>query len=183
MNEVLKTIAQRHSCRGYDGVLPERQTLEAVARAGVSAPSAMGREPWEIVVITDKALIEEMDAEGMRILSELEDKTLYQRFMDRGGRLYYNAPCMFLILIEPGKELDCGIACQNMALAASSLGLGNVICGMARLAFDGPRGDEFKEKIGFPPGWVFGMSLLVGNATVSKEPHTPDLGKIRYLGE
>ena len=42
----------------------------------------------------------------MRILAESEDKATYERFMERGGTLFYNAPCMFLILKQEGKEED-----------------------------------------------------------------------------
>lgn len=181
MNETLQVIHNRYSCRGFDGKAINKKLLEAIALAGAASPSARNQQLWEIVVITDKGLIGEMDAEGMRILSELQDKSFYQRFMDRGGTLFYNAPCMFLILIRPGTELDCGIVSENIALAASSLGLGNVICGMAKIPFDGPKSAEFKKRIGFPDGWEFGMSVLVGNATVTKAPHEPDLTKIRFV--
>lgn len=181
MNEILKTIAKRYSCRGFDGKPVEKEKLDAIALAAVQAPSAMNLQPWEVVVITDKALIEEMDAEGMRILSEQEDKSGYQRFMDRGGKLYYNAPCMFLILQKEGGELDCGIVTENISLAAASLGLGNCICGMASFPFIGPKGEYFREKIGFPEGYDFAMSILVGYGTMTKKPHEVDMAKIRFI--
>lgn len=181
MNETLRTIAKRYSCRDYDGRLPEKEKIEALAMAAVQAPSGLNRQPWQIVVITNKHFIEEMDAEGMRILSEMEDKTVYQRFVSRGGTLYYNAPCMFLILKQPGTELDTGIVSENIALAAASLGLGSVICGMAAIPFNGPKGSIFKQKVGLLEGWEFGMSVLVGYAKSTGTPHEPDTSKIRYV--
>jgi len=180
-NETLDIIARRYSCRAYDGRLPEKNMLEAIAKAAVQSPSGMNRQPWQIVIITDKPFIEEMDAEGMKILSEAEDKTAYERFMNRGGRLYYNAPCMFLILKKPGADLDIGIVSENIALAASSLGLGNVICGMAAIAFNGSKGGIYKEKAGFTEGWEFGMTVLVGYAEKAGAPHEPDMSKIRFI--
>lgn len=181
MNEVLKTIAERFSCRGYDGVLPSREKLDAIALAAVQAPSAVNEQPWEIVVVTNKNLIEDMDREGMEILKSYEDKSFYQRFMDRGGNLYYNAPCMFFVLKQPEKDLDCGIVAENIALAAKSLGLGSVICGMAEIPLEGARGEEFKNKIGITDGWEFGIAILVGNGTKEATPHEPDMSKIRYI--
>ncbi|MCL2099426.1 MAG: nitroreductase family protein [Oscillospiraceae bacterium] len=181
MNETLKTIAQRYSCRSYDGRMPEKSKLEAIAAAAVQSPSGMNRQPWQINVITNKAFIEEMDAEGMRILAESEDKTAYERFMNRGGKLYYNAPCMFLILKKPGTDLDTGIVSENIALAASSLGLGNVICGMAGIAFGGPKGEDFKNRAGFTKDWEFGMSVLVGYENQPGASHEPDLSKIKFI--
>ncbi len=181
MNEILSTISRRYSCRSYDARLPEKEKLEALALAAVQSPSGINRQPWQVVVITNKSLIEEMDAEGMRLLAEAEDKTTYDRFMSRGGTLFYNAPCMYLILKQPGADIDAGIVCENIALAATSLGLGSVICGMAALPINGPKGDVYKKKLGFDDGWEFGISVLVGYGNKESTPHTPDTTKIRYI--
>lgn len=181
MNETLKTIGARYSCRSYTGEAVEKEKVEAIALAAVQSPSGMNRQPWKIIVIQDKALIDEMDASAMALLAAQEDKSAYERMMSRGGRLYYNAPCMFVIAKEAGTDLDCGIVSENIALAASSLGLGNVICGMARMSFETEKGEEYKEKI-IPAGYEFGVAVLVGYA-VNPEgtPHVPDLDKIVYL--
>lgn len=183
MNEVLQTIATRYSCRSYDGRLPEKEILEAIALAAVQAPSAMNQQPWRIHVITDKKLIEELDAEGMQVLAAAEDKSTYQRFMDRGGNLFYNAPCMFLVLKQPGTEMDSGIVAENIALAAASLGLGSVICGMAAISFSGPNSEALKQRAEISPEWEFGIAVLVGNANGSGTPHPADLSKIKYISE
>ena len=181
MNETLRIIAGRYSCRSFDSRVIEKEKLEAIALAALQSPSGMNLQPWQIVVITDKSLLDEMDADAMRTLAEAEDKATYNRFMDRGGKMFYNAPCMFLILKKPGADLDCGIVSENIALAASSLGLGNVICGMASVPLSGAKGGGYREKIGFPDGWEFGMSVLVGYATGSGAPHEPDMTKVRYM--
>ncbi len=181
MNETLRTIANRYACRSYDNRLPEKEKLEAIALAAVQAPSALNRQPWQVVVITDKSFIEEMDAEGMRLLAEAEDQSTYERFMSRGGTLYYNAPCMFLVFKKPGTDMDSGIVSANISLAATSLGLGSVICAMAALPFTGSKGDSFKKKIGLPDGWEFGISVLVGYPIGTGTPHEPDTTKIRFI--
>ena len=182
-NETLKTIAERYSCRDFtDTPLTEAQ-VEALVEAAIAAPSALNRQPWHIIVITDKALINEMDSEGMFILSSAEDQTGYERIMSRGGKIFYNAPCM-LMIASNGSDfatIDCGILSQNIALAAHSLGLGNVICGMAKIPLDGSRGDEFKKRMKFPDDCEFGMAVLVGNAKSGKEPHELDFTKVTYI--
>jgi nitroreductase len=181
-NSVLKAIAERYSCRGYtDQALTEDQ-LKAIADAAVMAPSAMNLQPWKIIVINDRDILNDLEADAIECLSKLEDKSIYERIMSRGGKVFYNAPTMFLIPIKEGGELDCGIVSQNIALAAHSLGLGSVICGMARLPFDGQRGQEFKERVAFPEGYKFGMSVLVGYPATSGTPHEPDRSKISFIG-
>lgn len=182
MNEVLKTIATRYSCRSFTGEQVESEKLEAIALAAVQAPSAMNRQPWKIIVIKDKALLDEMDAAIMEKLSQSEDKTFYERMMSRGGKLFYNAPSMFVVAKQKNTELDAGIVTENIALAATSLGLGNVICGMARMVFETDKGDYFKEQI-IPEGYELGMTVLVGYPTSNEgTPHPADTSKITYIG-
>ena len=182
MNETLRTIKNRYSCRSYTGEPVEQEKLEAIALAGVQSPSAMNNQPWKIIVIKDKALIDEMDAATMEMLSKREEeKAVYERIMGRGGKIFYNAPCMIVIAKETGTDMDCGIVSENIALAASSLGLGNVICGLAALPFGTEKGEIFKEKI-IPEGYEFGVAVLVGYAANDGgTPHEIDLSKIKYI--
>lgn len=183
MNETLNIIAKRYTCRAYDGKLPEKEKIEAIAAAAVQSPSAMNRQPWQIVVVTDKSFIKEMDDEGMQILSEKEDKSVYNRFMERGGTLFYNAPCMIFVLKQPETDLDCGIVSENIAIAAASLGLGSTICGMAAIPLSGSKGESFKKKTGISDGWQFGIAVLVGYPVEKTgKPHAPDMSKIRFIG-
>ena len=183
MNEVLKVISERYSCRDFTGEPLSEDQIEALVNAALAAPSGMNLQPWRLIVLTDKALIEEMDDEGVAILAAAEDKSGYERIMSRGGKAYYNAPCMILILSDGSyySALDCGILCENVALAASSLGLGNVICGMAALPLGGPRKGEWEKRLGFPEGYKFCISVLVGAAKSGKQPHELDQTKVHYI--
>lgn len=182
MNETLKTIANRYSCRSFTDEAVSKEDVEAIALAGVQAPSAMNVQPWKIVVLRDKELIREMDVAVMDALSKQEDTSAYDRMMSHGGRLFYNTSCIFIVAMKQGTALDCGIVTENMALAASSLGLGNVICGMMRMVFDTAKGETFRETL-IPAGYEFGMSLLVGHPAEDgyKEPHEADEEKIVYI--
>ena len=183
MNETLKTIAERFSCRSFEGMPLSDEQVNALALAAVAAPSARNIQPWRLIVITDKELIDELDVEAMGILGSAEDKASYDRMMERGGKMFYNAPCMVMIAADGSgyASMDCGILSQNVALAAHSLGLGSVICGMAGIPLSGARGAEFKERMGFPQGYEFGIAVLVGTATAAAEPHEPDMSKVSYV--
>jgi len=184
MNEVLTTIQNRFSCRGYDGRPIEREKIEAMAKAGLQAPSAMNLQPWEIIVITDKALIDEMDDAAMDTLAANRDKISYDRIMGRGGKIFYNAPCMFIVMKDTSAkwaDVDCGIVTQNISLAATSMGLDNVIVAMAAIPFNSPKGDDFKKRVGWPDGFEFGMGICVGYGNTTKEPHEINPDKVKYL--
>jgi len=182
MNEVLKAIAARNSCRNFSSEPLTDEQISALVNAGLAAPSAVNRQPWHIIVVTDKALIEEMDKSAMEIFKE-SNQELYNRMMERGGSVFYNAPCIIYVAKDDSDwaTLDCGIVTQNIALAAHSLGLGNVICGMANAPLNGPKGDDFKKRIKLPMGYSFGMSICIGKAISGKEPHELDPQKVTYV--
>lgn len=175
MNDVLNTIAKRYSCRSFSNQMVENEKIEAIALAAIQAPSAMNSQPWQVIVIKDKALIDEMDAYGMTQL----DEASHQRIMSRGGKLFYNAPLMIVVAKSGSKDLDCGIVTENITLAATSLGLGNVVCALASHVF---KNESYRARI-LPEAYAFAISVLIGYPSdTSGVPHQPDLAKITYIG-
>ena len=183
MNETIKTIMSRFSCRDFADTPLTDEQIKILAEAALASPSAMNRQPWHVIMITDKALIDELDAEGINVLCAAEDKSGYERIMARGGKIFYNAPCMVMVASDGSgyASMDCGILSQNVSLAAHSIGLGSVICGMARIPLSGSCGDEFKKRMRFPDGYHFGLAILVGEAKSGKEPHELDKNKVTYI--
>ena len=179
MNEVLKAIMERYSCRDFlPDALPKEQ-VDILIDAALASPSALNLQPWHIIAVTDKPLIEAMDEYAMSD----ENMPYYERIKDRGGKMFYNAPCVLVIAINDSERapLDAGIVSQNICLAAHSLGLGSCICGMMRIPLEGERGNEFISKLKFPEGMKFGMSVLVGKAKTQTTPHALDKTKITYV--
>lgn len=183
MNETLKIIAERFSCRDFSDTPITDEQLQTILKAGLAAPSGGDSQPWQVVVVRDKALIEEYDANGMGMLAAAEDKMMYDRMMGRGGKLLYNAPCMMLILSNglPRAATDCGIMCQTIAIAAGSLGLNSCIVGMAGLPLGGPKGEEFKKRMRFKDGYEFAIGILLGTANTVSKPHEIDMEKVTYI--
>jgi len=183
MNETIKHITERYSCRDFKATPLTQQQISTLVEATLSAPSAMNLQPWHTIFVTDKALIDEIDKEGMRILSEEEDKSGYNRFMERGGKLFYNAPCMAIILSDGSTwgTLDCGILCQNIVIAAESMGLGSCIVGMTGIPLSGPKSEEYKKRLNFPEGHTFAVSVIIGEINSGKDPHEHDLTKVSFI--
>jgi nitroreductase len=186
MNDTLKTIAKRYSCRDFSDEAVSGADLRAIANAGIQAPSGMNRQGWQIIVVKNKELLSELESEGMRALSGLPDKAIYNRIMSRGGKLFYNAQAMIFIAVKEaspkGAELiDLGIVAQNISLASSSLGIDNSHCGLIAFCFSGGKAEEFKRKLKFPDGYECGCGVLLGYGTAAGTPHAPDVGKITLI--
>jgi nitroreductase len=53
-NETLKTIFSQKSVREYEESRVPRETPDLLIRAGMSAPTAVDKRPWEFIVVDDK---------------------------------------------------------------------------------------------------------------------------------
>lgn len=187
LKTTIDTILARYTCRGYTDKTLAAEDLQTIARAAVAAPSGMNLQPWRVVVLTNKALIEEMDAAALKGIADVLGASTYERIQGRGGKVFYHAPAIFFIAVENDAKrkadimTNCGIVAQNIALAATALGLGSCICGLAGCAFYGEAGQAFKQRLGFPEGFDFGLAVLVGYAKESGTPHAPDLAKVSFI--
>ena len=185
--DTIIAIRTRYSCRAFTDRMPSDKDLWTIAEAAVAAPSGVNRQLWRVIVVKNRKLLDELEAEGMKNLAASPDKSMIERIMSRGGKLYYNAPCVIIVPIaqaQPaGAELfDCGIVAENIALAATSLGIDNLICGLAEFSFTGEKGVELKRRLGFPDGYEIGITVLLGYAeNPGGKPHEPDLGKITIV--
>ena len=181
LNETLSAIAKRYSCRAFFETMPEPDKIEAIAKAAAQSPSGMNAQPWKIAVVRNRALIDELEGEAWRVIREMDDKSAYDRIMERGGKLFYGAPCVIVVAIKPDTDLDCGIVCENICIAAAGVGVNSLICGLAGLGFSDSKKDYFAEKLGFPQGYEFGMAVLLGFEREPGKPHEPDMGKVSFI--
>ena len=78
--------------------------------------------------------------------------------------VFHGAPTVILILKDvrgvSNVDLDCGIAGQNMVLAAHSMGLGTCWVSFAKLAFQ--YGRRWRDRLGIRHPYQFASSLAVG---------------------
>lgn len=173
-NPVLEAISERRSIRAYAPHQLTQEQLDAILQAAMQAPSARNMQPWHITVVQDKALLDRINqafcAEARR---GMPDEV---RFSDPAYSVFYHAPTVIFVSCPSTQtmkyaETDTGIVIENIALAAHSLGLGSVILGMPRLAFDGEEAAALREKLAFPEGYEYCLSIAIGTPTATKEAH------------
>ncbi len=118
MDEIIQTIFQRRSIRAYTPQAVEKEKLTQLLEAAMAAPSAANMQPWQFVVVTETA-----------VLDQLREKLW-------AGR--YNAPAMIIVcgdtetVQNPSVAYwpqDCAAATENILIAAVGLGLGTVWIG------------------------------------------------------
>jgi len=184
--ETIQTMLTRYSCRAYTNKMPSDEALRAIAEAAVASPSAVNQQNWRVIVVKNKELIADLETEGMKFLMAQNDKGAYNRIMSRGGKMLYNAPCMIIVPINKSFSeryalMDLGIVVENVALAAASLGINSVICGMIAHCFAGDRAEEFNRRLAIPEGYEIGLAVLLGYAEKQGQPHELDYSKISFV--
>lgn len=111
-NAAIENILTRKSVRSYENHPIEKEKIDWMLRAGMAAPSGMDRRPWEFIVVTDRAKLNEMAA-----------NLPYAKMLNQ-------APCAIVVCGDSSRSsywyLDCSAATQNILLAAESLKLGAV---------------------------------------------------------
>jgi len=107
-----------------------------------------------------------------------------ERMKGRGGSVFYNAPLAVFISCDKNSrwgDVDAGIAVENLALSAHSLGLGSVIIGMCRAAFDGPEGKRLEQLLRFPDDHRFAIAIAIGQPDCTKEAHPVLDGRVDII--
>jgi len=184
MNEVMNAIMSRRSTRGFDGVQLTEEELQTLIDAALAAPSGLNLQQWHFSVVQNADLLARFSRESMDHMVRTVPAGSRGRFEDPDYNLFYGAPTVFFIsrpADKPGTDIDCGIAVQNIAIAAQSLGLGSVIIGMPAILFGTDRGPAYEKEIGIPEGYRFAIAIVVGHNTVTKEAHPIGEGKVNIV--
>lgn len=178
-NQVERVILERRSIRYFKEEQVPQELVKRVLEAGRFAPSHGNCQPWKFVVIRDRKMLDEMTASVAEICKNLTAmmaeikppeplhpipyKAVIRLSLGRTF-LFHHAPTAIIIFKDvrgiSNPDLDCGIAGQNMVLAAHSLGLGTCWISFARLLFQ--YAAEWNERLGVEYPWEFASSIVLG---------------------
>jgi nitroreductase len=138
--DTLEAISTRRSIRLYTGQPIASEIIEKLLRAAMQAPSAGNQQPWQFVVVAERAR-----------LNALAEALPY-------GKMLQQAAAGVVVCGDLGREKsagywvqDCSAATQNLLLAAHALGLGAVWIGVY------PRDDRVRAvqaRLGLPEGVI-----------------------------
>ncbi|MDR0581797.1 MAG: nitroreductase family protein [Prevotellaceae bacterium] len=112
-NPTLETILNRKSVRDYSAKEIPEEALNNLLKAAMAAPSSRDRRPWELLVISEKTLLQELGGK-LRSASMLQNAN---KAIIVCGDTTLSDNCWFL---------DCSAVTQNILLAAESMGIGAV---------------------------------------------------------
>ena len=114
-NDLFSVIHSRKSVRQFTGASVSKEHLDKIIRAGMAAPTAVNKQPWSFVVVTDRKKLDALAA-GLTNAGGL----------DKAG-------AVIIVCTEPEKAnlkskdfaiIDATLASENILLAIEGMGLG-----------------------------------------------------------
>ena len=163
MNETLKVLETRRSCRNFKPDMVEQEKLDAIIKAGTYAANGRGKQSSIIIAVTRKELRDRIAEENRRIGG-----------WDEGFDPFYGAPVILIVLAD--KEVgtykyDGSLVMGNLMNAAESLGVGSIWIHRAKEEFEADFGKKILEELGIEGDYEGIGHCALGYAAVpSAEP-------------
>ena len=147
-NPVIEAIYKRRSVRAYDPKPIPGDVLNMIIEAGNQAPFVSEKrfQPWRFVVVEDREFkqklvqttfpIWERFMEGMKETSpDLYEMgvMIYEAMDEPKDPVYYSAPVIVFVIGPTRNATCCALACENIMLAATSLGIGSCYVGFGAM--------------------------------------------------
>ena len=152
---IFEAIFTRRSIRKFTGEIVNDTDLKTIIKAGCYAPSAENKQPWNYVIVKDKATLENIS-----------------KFHTR-ARMITQAGCGIVVCGDKEKQSqvgfiieDCSAAIENMLLVAHGLGLGTVWCGLYPVT---QFTKTIKKLLNLPPEIIPVGLVVVGYADEEKD--------------
>ncbi|WP_036608344.1 nitroreductase [Oribacterium sp. P6A1] len=162
MNETLKVLETRRSCRNFKPDMVKKEELEAILKAGTYAATGMGKQSPIIIAVTDKELRDKISEENRKIGG-----------WNEGFDPFYGAPVILIVLSDksvPTHVYDGALVMGNLMNAAESLGVSSVWIHRAKEEFESDFGKEILNKLGIQGDYEgIGHCALGYAAAPSKE--------------
>lgn len=153
VNAVVDAINRRRSIRAYEPKPVPRDTINTIIQAGNQAPSTMGLvkgvlrfQPWRFVVVEDpefkQKLLQTALPVWQKIIETMKETdpglykkvmTLYEAMPEPKDMVYHGAPVILFVIGPISNAVSCALACENIMLAATALGLGSCYTGFGAM--------------------------------------------------
>ena len=146
MNDTLKVLETRRSCRNFKPDMISEEQLQEILTAGTYAATGMGKQSPLIIAVTQKELRDRISEENRRIMGAPE-----------GMDPFYGAPVILIVLADksvPTHVYDGSLVMGNLMNAAHALDVDSCWIHRAKEVFDSEEGKELKKQWGVPDEYI-----------------------------
>ncbi len=170
MNETIKVLTERKSCKSFDGTHVEKELLDQMVAAGLNAPSGMNGQSPRFIVITDDAVVAKLSKLNADVMGAPIDP-------------FYGAKDVIAVVAKkvPTCVYDGSLAMGNLLNAAQALGLGACWIHRAKEVFASEEGQAILANLGIADE-VEGIGFcVVGNAKEERQKTEIQEGRVFYI--
>ena len=163
MNEALKVLLERRSCRSYKPDPIPQETLDQILEAGQYAATGMGRQSPIMIAVTDQALRDRLSRMNAAV-------------MGAGGDPFYGAPTVIVVLADrkvPTYLYDGSLVMGNLMNAAHALGVDSCWIHRAKEEFDSEEGKAILLSLGIQGDYEGIGHCILGYADAPCRPAAP----------
>ncbi len=165
--------------------------MDAILNAGLSTASAINQQPWHFVAITDVEMMNELGGsmtppagmpqgempQGEKPQGDMQQMPPAPAGAGTAKAGLGDSPLAILVYMSgdtmsPNPDFDCGMACQNMVIAANALGYGAKIVSAPTMSLNGENHDAICEKLGIDKGLQAVAVVLVGKVSAETDGAT-----------
>ena len=163
MNETLKTLKERRSCRSYKPDPVPTEILDQILEAGTYAATGMGRQSPIMIAVTDQKTRDRLSRMNADV-------------MGAGNDPFYGAPVVIVVLADravPTYLYDGSLVMGNLMNAAHSLGIASCWIHRAREEFDSAEGKAILKDLGIEGDYEGIGHCILGYAAQESKPAAP----------
>ena len=163
MNEALKVLIERRSCRSYKPDLIPADVLDQILEAGTYAATGMGRQSPLMIAVTDKKTRDRLSKMNADV-------------MGAGNDPFYGAPVVVVVLADrsvPTYLYDGSLVMGNLMNAAYALGIASCWIHRAKEEFDSAEGKAILKDLGIEGDYEGIGHCILGYAAQDSKPAAP----------
>ena len=138
MKETIQDLTTRRSVKRYQPTQINREDLEKILKAGMNAPSGMGRQSAVMVVVQEPETVKQLSRMNAEVMGVHTDP-------------FYGAPTVIIVFADkevPTYKEDGSLVMGNLLNAAHALGLGSCWIHRAKEVFNSAEGKALMKKWG-----------------------------------
>ena len=144
MNETIKNLIERRSCRKFKPEQIKEEELQLILKAGEYAANGRGKQSPIMLVLQNKEIIGKLSKINAEIMGVNSDP-------------FFGAPTIVIVLADKNVRTyieDGSLVIGNLMNAAHSLGIGSCWIHRAKEEFETEIGKEFLKQWGIPDNYV-----------------------------
>ncbi len=163
MNETLKTLIERRSCRSYKSDPVPAEILDQILEAGSYAATGMGKQSPIMIAVTDKKIRDQLSKMNAAVMGASNDP-------------FYGAPVVIVVLANcnvPTYLYDGSLVMGNLMNAAHSLGIASCWIHRAKEEFDSAEGKAILKDLGIEGDYEGIGHCILGYAAQENKTAAP----------